>query len=227
MKERTAILIFSRSAEAECHFKSFNGNLHFFQSQEKRLKSLCNKTNLDTFIFDENLQKGNTFGERFSNAVSETFSKGYSNLIIIGNDSPQLKFQHLQSSIKALQKNKASLGKTLDGGFYLLAIQKEHYNPSKFLNLPWNSSKLSSELIQLLEDKIEIDFLPVLKDVDSQTDFSNLLNFTKQLYADVILILKSIHKLFSFNFKNPSLLVEDVRFNSYQNKAPPLLLNLD
>lgn len=226
MKERTAILIFSRSTEAECNIKSFNGNLSFFKSQEKRLRNLCNKTNLDTFILDENLQKGETFGERFCHAVSESFSKGYSNLIIIGNDSPQLKYNHFLSSINALKSNKVSLGKTFDGGFYLLAIQKEQFNYSEFLNLSWNTSRISTEVIQLLRDKIEISFIPTLKDIDSQKDFLSLLNYSKQLFTDVILILKEIQNFYDFNFQKSSLLFENITFGSYQNKAPPFLLNL-
>lgn len=226
MMGQTAILIFSRSADAECRFKRFSGNFDFFKSQEKRLNQLCYRTHLDTYVFDETLQKGTTFGERFCYSVSEIFSKGYDNVIIIGNDSPQLQFQHLASSIKALQSHKACIGKTLDGGFYLLAIPKHQFQPSKFLALSWKSSKLNLELTQILEPHIGIDFLPCLKDIDCQNDFSNLLNFANQLYTDVILILKRTHCHVNFSFQCYSLLVERISIGAYQNKAPPLLLKL-
>lgn len=221
MKERTGLLIFSRSVDAECSHKDFEGNRLFFQSQEKRLKNLCSKTGLDTFSFDEHQQQGHTFGERFCNSLSSVFSKGYDNLIIIGSDSPQLKFKHFQASIDSLNNSKACLGKSFDGGFYMLAIQKQHFNYSEFLNLSWTTSKISSEVIQLLKTKVDVNFIPTLKDVDNTFDFLSLINFSKQLYTDVILILKSANKFFDFHFQNPSLLGEKIISGSFLNKAPP------
>ncbi|SDG48525.1 TIGR04282 family arsenosugar biosynthesis glycosyltransferase [Psychroflexus sediminis] len=223
MKTSVALLIFSRSVEAECSFKGFAGNQLFFQSQENRLKKLCSKTGLDVFNHDEHQQQGNTFGERFCNALSSVFSRGYDKVIVIGNDCPQLKYKHLQSGIDALHSGKACLGKSFDGGFYLLAIQKKHFNHSDFLNLSWNTSDVSSEVIQLLSTKAEVSFTPTLKDIDKQSDFSGLLNFSKQLYTDVILILKTMHKSYDFGFQSPSLYVKNIISGSFLNKAPPLL----
>ncbi|MFD0932037.1 DUF2064 domain-containing protein [Psychroflexus salinarum] len=223
MREKTGILIFSRSTDIECSVKKFDGNQSFFESQKERLENLCSKTGLDTIWYNEHLQVGGNFGERFCNSISSVFSKGYNSLIIIGNDSPQLKYYHLQSSIDSLQSGRVSLGKSFDGGFYLLAIKKQHFNYPEFLNLSWNTSKVSSEIIQLLQTKAKVSFISTLKDVDNQLDFSSLLNFSKQLYTDVILILKRIQKFFDFNFQNPSLFNEKIIFGSFQNKAPPIL----
>lgn len=221
MKERTCILIFSRSADAECSHKVFRDNRLFFQSQEKRLRNLCYKTGLDTVTFDEHQQQGSTFGQRFCNAISSLFSKNYDNLIVIGGDSPQLKFKHLQASIDSLNANSACLGKSLDGGFYLLALKKQHFSYSEFVNLSWTTSRISSEVIQLLNIKSKVNFIPTLRDIDNKFDLLSLVNFSKQLYTDVILILKRLNKFYNFDFQTPSLLIKKVTFGSFLNKAPP------
>lgn len=221
MKNQIGILIFSRSTDAECSVKKFDGNQSFFESQNKRIKKLCVKTELDVIWFDEHYQKGSNFGERFCQSITSVFSKGYDSLIIIGNDSPQLKFHHLQSSIKSLRSGKVSLGKCFDGGFYLLGIQKNHFNYSEFINLPWNSTKISIELIKSIKSKVKIDYLTTLKDIDKQQDFLNLLDFSKQLYTDVILILKKILSSFNFNFQDSTLSFKKVVAGIYLNKAPP------
>lgn len=221
MENKTGILIFSRSTLAECSVKKFKGNHSFFESQKKRLEALCAKTGLDVIWFGEKHQKGKNFGERFCHSIASVFSKGYDSLIIIGNDCPQLKFNHLQSSIKSLESGNASLGRCFDGGFYLLGIQKKDFKYSEFINLSWNSHKVSDELVKLLKPKVEIDFLSIFKDVDNQSDFLSLLDFSKQLYTDVILILKRILKFFNIHFQDPTLFVKEGVTGVYFNKAPP------
>ncbi len=223
MTKDTTILIFSRSAHVESNYKSFSRSLDFFQLQEKRLLKISRKTGLNVIVVDEQNQRGASFGEKFCNAIADTFNRGFSKLIILGNDCPQLKIKHLQYCINCLNSEKNCLGKSLDGGFYLLGLKKQSFNYNKFLNLSWNTAKVSSEMIQLLQKETEIGFTPTLSDIDNQRDFTRLLKLTRELYTDVILLLKSLQILVVSNFKTHSLTLKYSILSTFQNKAPPLL----
>ncbi len=92
----TALLVFSRSAEAEVAAKQFlhsgkkTQNTRIAQSLIDRVFEITKETGLPTFTFNENQQTGCSFGEKLSNAIINIFNKGFSRLLIIGNDCPQL-----------------------------------------------------------------------------------------------------------------------------------------
>jgi glycosyltransferase A (GT-A) superfamily protein (DUF2064 family) len=153
MNSKTAILLFAQTASEDCKKKYFHNGMKLFSTLNIQTLNLVRRSELPFFIFTEKEQTGKTFGERFTNAIEQVFLKGFDNVITIGNDCPQLKTQQLIEAARNCLKGKTTIGPTLDGGFYLLAIQKRHFDKKAFLNLTWQKHTLRKELLKFLTTK--------------------------------------------------------------------------
>mgnify|MGYP003624532411 FL=1 len=190
---KTAILIFAYSSEEEVKHKQIIHGDRLFNSLTARTIKTVEKSKLPYFHYSEKHQVGYTFGERFSNAIQTIFDKGYDNVITIGNDSPQLKTEHLFKACIALDANKVVFGPSTDGGFYLMGLNKFQFNSLQFKNLPWQTSHIRNAILQIeaLKDSA-VSFLPALMDVDSVEDIKAIVNYIYILSQEVLVILLSI-----------------------------------
>lgn len=172
-QKQTAILLFAYSSRKEANHKVFDKSEQLFQQLNQKTLVKAQKTGVDVLVISEKEQIGVTFGERFTNAIQEAFNKGYSQVITIGNDSPNLKTSHLLKAINNLQDGNATLGPSFDGGTYLIAIKKEHFSKEIFKSIAWNTRKVFSELKKYLaKQNIAIEQLGYLADIDSKKDIS-------------------------------------------------------
>ena len=73
-------------------------------------------------------QSGDSFGCRFRNTLSETLAKGYEKVVIIGNDTPDLKLKDVEKALSKTSEQECVIGPSKDGGFYLLSICKNHFD---------------------------------------------------------------------------------------------------
>ncbi|MBA3829350.1 MAG: DUF2064 domain-containing protein [Taibaiella sp.] len=146
----TAILIFTRSAMVENNFKHFANhapsNIELLARLNEKVISLAENSGLPYFIYDELCQEGNTFGERLSNAVNSVLQYDFENVIVLGNDCPQLDKKHLKNAIALLQTNRLVIGPDTRGGAYLIGINRSIFNSDAFQALPWQSQNLFSAL---------------------------------------------------------------------------------
>jgi len=149
----TAILFFSRSVEAEAQAKlwiksrkSAVINRSISRTLIKHTKSVLDNSGLTVFHFDEHQQIGDTFGERFAHAFQAIFDLGYSNVIALGNDTPNLEHLSWQALQNELQKNKAILGPNERGGAYLIGLNKTLFDFKTFCSLPWQCEQLLEKL---------------------------------------------------------------------------------
>ncbi len=180
--QNTAILVFANSAKWDSGIKKIDGDASFFETLTTQTLGIAKTSGLPYYHFTEKEQQGNTFGERFTHALQSVFDKGYAHVIAIGNDSPQLKTQHLLEAHRLLQYGKSVLGPTMDGGFYLIGLHLGQFNPEQFQALPWQSPSLLKETQAYFASKGEpVALLNVLIDVDSKRDIKRLSNFTKTL----------------------------------------------
>ncbi|WP_088323709.1 DUF2064 domain-containing protein [Polaribacter tangerinus] len=189
MKNKTAILIFANSAQKEVERKSFLSYDVLAELNNQTIKTV-QKAGIDYFHFSENNQVGANFAERFCNAISTVFNKGYKHIITIGNDSPQLKTKHLTASKKELEAHKNVIGPSNDGGFYLLGIHQKDFNKEEFLGFLWQTSQLQKSLISFFKkNQLSFTRLKSLNDLDSKHDLKLFLNCKKS-------ISKKLHTLF-------------------------------
>lgn len=191
MNQKTAILIFAQSASVECKNKYFPKGFELFSELNLQLFKKVKKTRLPYFIITEKEQNGTTFGERFTNAIDFVFKKGFSNIITIGNDSPELNHRQLWQAVLSLNKSKTTIGPTFDGGFYLLAFHKSLFDKNAFLKLPWQKKSLRKELVKLLENNgALITTFRFYNDLDNINDTDYYLTHSFTITSEIFRLLQ-------------------------------------
>ena len=178
-EQKTAILVFAHSAKEEIRRKGISKGLDLFSELNARILAEVKKTELPYFHLSEELQTGQTFGQRFANAIALVFANGFERVIAIGNDSPQLKSRHLLVAEDCLNQGKSVVGPSLDGGFYLLGLKKEHFDKAIFTQFSWQKTSLLREITSYLNQLgVFTEKLNYLFDIDSAHDIKLLLKTT-------------------------------------------------
>ena len=224
MIQQTAILIFANSAQKEAERKSFLSKEAFSKLNAQTLK-IVRKSGISYFHFSENQQVGDSFGERFTNAVESILNKGFQNIITIGNDTPHLKTKHLLETQKQLEQKDLILGPSKDGGFYLMGIKKEHFNKEVFLKLPWNKSNLRKAVAKVSRvKKLKIDFLELLNDIDKKQDIKYIINSFKTIANGLLKLL--LYLVFDVKqiAHQSKIIVLEILFSKPFNKGSPQIL---
>ena len=227
LKHKTAILVFARSSQEELVHKSIYNGGQLFDALTNHVLETATKTELPYFHFSEEKQIGNTFGERFANAIKTIFEKGYEQIITIGNDTPQLKVAHILEAEKQLSSNKIVLGPSADGGFYLMGLHKSQFDTLAFQQLAWQTSDLSKQLLELIQlGNNEIFQLPTLTDIDTQADVKSIVSYAYQLSEELLLAL--LHTLGSGenSFFIPVQKFYPLTLGVQHNKGSPAPLSL-
>lgn len=173
--QKTAILIFAQSAQKEAASKPFKNAAKVFTQLNKHTLDTVKKTKLPYFLATENAQIGITFGERLTNAIQSVYDQGFDNVITIGNDTPHLRASHIIDTVKKLESHRLILGPSKDGGFYLIGLHKSQFNPTTFLQLPWQTKTLTKELLATgFQEKKQVHLLATLEDIDNLQDIKTV-----------------------------------------------------
>lgn len=223
MSTDTAILFFTLTTERELETKQVHKNERLnkllISSIYRRTHRLLKRQPLPVIEFNEHKQVGCSFGERLSNAVTDVFSRGYQQLIIIGNDCPFLSLKDLQKSRRALESGYQVIGKSYDGGAFLIGVSKSSFCHQEFSSLPWTTPYLGAALekyilqrgpISLLDSKVDLDDQAGLKTLLSQYYFFSLVKKWKNL-------LTSSFKQIRFNY----ILRSTFLINTCYFRGPP------
>ncbi|PVW17328.1 TIGR04282 family arsenosugar biosynthesis glycosyltransferase [Marixanthomonas spongiae] len=193
MNNNTAILIFANSAQQERIAKPFRKSADLFGTLNKQTLAKVKKTGLPYFCFSEKEQTGNTFGERYVNAIQSIYNKGFDRIITLGNDTPHLQTRHIVETAKKLQENPIVLGPSKDGGYYMMGLRKSHFDSTLFLKLPWQTSNLNRKITLLFRSKnIQIEWLETLTDIDSVSDVEIILNSFRRLSYSLKKLLSNL-----------------------------------
>lgn len=192
MNKTAAILLFSRTAYAEAQAKP----LAFNESKAEKLAALtiqqaknkASASGLPVFHLSEKQQRGETFGERFSNAFQDIFNKGFDSVIAIGNDCLEISTENLLFTANKLVENPLVLGETHDGGVYILGLQRDIFHQLDFSRITWQSENVFKELTSVAE---KLGISPLF--LDKKTDFDTPFDFIKTLET----VAFRLKKLFS------------------------------
>jgi glycosyltransferase A (GT-A) superfamily protein (DUF2064 family) len=225
LSNKTALLIFANSGQQEAFAKPFKSSALLFEELNAQTLKKVKASGLPYFHSSEKEQVGNSFAERFTNAIESIYARGFTNVISIGNDTPHLKTRHILFAVQQLETHDVVLGPSLDGGFYLMGLKKSQFNADKFLGLPWQTSQLSQSMYRLIQFKaIRLYKLEMLSDIDNVADLTSILQSEKQISSSlkiIVLHIISIVKkteefcLFHYNYSFPT---------SYFNKGSPRLI---
>ena len=223
---KTAILIFANSSEEELKHKPMLHGKKLFDTLTNITLLTVKKTKLPYFHLTEKEQEGTTFGARFSNAIQEIITKGFENVIAIGNDSPNLTAAIILKAEKELKQNKLVLGPSIDGGFYLIGLKKEHFHLELYKNLPWQTANIGKSVVLAAtqHQEYQVSFLPLLVDLDSQEDLKKVLNFNFLLPKALVKIMLQILKFFQLHTRAVCLLTYHFISPNCFNKGSPVVL---
>lgn len=188
----TAIIFFSYSARKEAEVKRFSVNKSIRYNQHisneliKKTTNTLKGTGLPFYIVDEKLQRGNSFGEKCTNAILDYFDMGYERLIMVGNDCLQLSKETILEAYSHLQKGKNIAGPTDKGGLYLIGVNRTSFDGNTFRNIRWQTSFVYEDFLKAGK----IYSLTTLTDTNSEYELFQQLNllgkqdaFTKMIIS--------------------------------------------
>ncbi len=125
----------------------------------------------DPTVFQKKVQTGNDLGEKMTNACKELFGLGYQKILLIGSDCYELETGIIMNAMKSLDMSEVVIGPAQDGGYYLIGMRAPFKNV--FENISWSTEMVYAQTISLsAENKYNIAVLPLLRDVDTETDLT-------------------------------------------------------
>jgi rSAM/selenodomain-associated transferase 1 len=124
-------------------------------------------------------QEGDALGQRMQHALSWGFGKGFSRVILIGSDSPDLPRPFIEEGFARLRTASCVVGPTEDGGYYLIGASGAI--PPVFDDVSWGSEKVMTETLQHLNRHgVSFHLLPTWHDVDRPADLPLLAERIRQ-----------------------------------------------
>ena len=113
-------------------------------------------------------------GRRMERALADGFQDGYTSIVIIGSDIPDISSAIIHQAFEELEKNNLVLGPAGDGGYYLIGMQKAEEvkaYPELFRAISWGTNKVLSQTMAAA-DQLGIGYalLNTLRDVDRPED---------------------------------------------------------
>ena len=121
-------------------------------------------------------QTGDDLGERLKNAFVDAFEQGYSKVVAIGSDSPDLPASFLREAFEGLDSHDAVVGPSSDGGYYLIGFSADSFAPGAFDGIAWSTAAVCSQTQMRLNSRgLGVHLLPQWHDVDTRSDLDGLI----------------------------------------------------
>lgn len=115
-------------------------------------------------------QKGGHIGERMRTAFSESFERGFRQVILVGTDIPQMTPAHLEAAFQTLTRHDLVLGPSRDGGYWLVGLNQKA-DPDLFRHIRWGSpAVLRQTLAAARKLGLSATRIDTLNDMDTQAD---------------------------------------------------------
>jgi len=144
-------------------------------------------------------QTGEDLGARMSNAMEHVYKLGYSEVVLIGSDIPDIQPHELIEAFDILKDNDICIGPTFDGGYYLIGMKKLHRElfDSK---LKWGKRTVLEGTMDISNNLgLSVGLAVKHMDIDTKED---LYTFKKRIdsneYADMIIPQNTISYLSNY-----------------------------
>jgi uncharacterized protein len=122
--------------------------------------------------YNKQVQPVGDLGERMSAAFEDAFNKGFNAVVIIGSDCHQLTKEIVERAFEALENHEVVIGPALDGGYYLLGMNKFH--PEFFRNKRWSTEHVFPDtVLDIQKMHLSYKVLPELSDIDYLEDIDD------------------------------------------------------
>lgn len=113
------------------------------------------------------LQQGKSFGERLHHAVQTLVRQGYSQIVVVGSDCPELTLEDIRLAFQGLTRHRLVVGPDHRGGVYLLGL---HAGDQGLLQgIPWQQNRDFQALLNRFAGLPALT-LPPKHDLDSLRD---------------------------------------------------------
>lgn len=144
------------------------------------LRKIATTNSMETFN-----QMGETLGERIFNAFRHCAQKGYSEIVLIGSDSPSMPVDFIKKAFSELRNNDFVVGPCFDQGLYLIGITDSKLNRlSRIIQLD-TGKDVSIILKKLSQTNINFTLLPFWYDVDNINGYQFLKLHLKYLNRNI------------------------------------------
>ncbi len=119
-------------------------------------------------------QVGNDLGERVVSSFEHALATGAESVVMIGTDSPTFPADYIEQTFEFLElETDVVLGKTTDGGFYLIGLRTAV--PSIFGGVRWSSQRTFDDVFRNASDLgLHLREVPSWYDVDEPRDLEKL-----------------------------------------------------
>lgn len=225
----TAILFFTRSAEEEARVKHFiagdtSASQQVANCMIQHSLEIIRKTGLPYYIINSENQKGENFGERYSNAFADIFNLGFQKIISIGNDCASLSHNDIINADEQLNKYDFVTGPDQKGGLYLIAMHRKDFNKKRFALLPWGTGNLAEVITEFCNrNGLSLFQTTIKRDIHTRGDLALLLNSQTFLFRLKQLAGNLLNRYQSAIFKNATHFISALLPASISLKSPPAL----
>jgi uncharacterized protein len=107
------------------------------------------------------------FGDCLLHTINEIFTRGHNSAVVLNSDSPTLPTALLVETAEMLARpgERAVLGPSSDGGYYLLGLKTAHRR--LFEDIAWSTERVAEQTLERAREiRLDIHTLPVWYDVD-------------------------------------------------------------
>ncbi len=125
--------------------------------------------------FDLLPQRGDGFGERLMNAVTDLLRVGFESCCLINSDSPTVTEGAFRQAVIELQgdDNRIVLGPSDDGGYYLIGMRKLYGR--LFEEIDWSTERVFTQTMERARElTLSVHVLPKFYDIDDMTALRRL-----------------------------------------------------
>jgi glycosyltransferase A (GT-A) superfamily protein (DUF2064 family) len=115
------------------------------------------------------------FGDCLFHTIRQILERGHGSAVVLNSDSPTLPTAFLIETAAALARpgDRAVLGPSSDGGYYLLGLKAEHRR--LFDDIAWSTERVAAQTLERAREiGLEVHRLPVWYDVDDVDGLSRL-----------------------------------------------------
>ena len=117
-------------------------------------------------------QHGDGWDVRQANILTWGHAQGYERTVLIGSDSPQLPLAVVREAFAALTDHDVAMGRTLDGGYYLIGMRGFH---NVLTGVPMSTVSAADALAGRSDALgLRLAELPLTFDVDEERDLHHL-----------------------------------------------------
>lgn len=127
-------------------------------------------------VFGENAayreQIGDDLGAKMLNAIRAVIDSGYSKVVLIGTDIPEICTESICKAFDALDRSDVVIGPTEDGGYYLIGMKKTHEGAFKVRKYG-SGTVLDDTVKSIREDGLTVSFADAYMDIDTREDIQS------------------------------------------------------